>query len=168
MLSEKKVFGLVIGLVIAIGADVQASFVENMRLALGAAGFQQQLTRDPLSDGWNLQFGQTFNNRTFDFGNAELTLLSGNMQGRASIGNRGIPELELELNSTQIPYTFESFDGVHKLHVDDGVFQITSDIKVNKFGSYDVQLNVINRGTLISDDPAAGSVSIDYDLGKWR
>jgi len=165
MLREKRVLGLIFSLTVLVAVDAQAGFIKNLRYGLGAAGFQQQLIKDNLQDGWVLEFNQTFNDKHYDFGNSELTLLGGNMNGYFSIGHRGIPEVEFSINSTTIPYTFEYWDGLHKFTVDNGVFDIDSDIKINKYGFYDVQLNVVNRGTLVCDDPNIPPISLDYNVG---
>jgi len=166
MLNQKRMFGLVVGLIVLTAANVQAGLIKDLRLGLGAAGFQQQLTYDVLQGGYVLQFGQVFSNKKYDFGTSDLTLVSGSLTGNVSLGKRGVPELEIEMNTgTPIQYTYEYFDGPNKFTIENGAFNINTDIKVNKYGFYDVQLNVNNRATLVSDDPNIPAISLDYDIG---
>lgn len=165
MFNRKSVCAILV-LVGLLTLEAQAGFFETFRAGMGYAGFTQQTRRNLLADGWDYNFAQTFSDTKYDFGNVELTLLSGSLQGTASIGNRGIPEVELQLSTpTPISYTFVAFDGVNKLHVDDGTFNIDSDIKFNALGGYDIQLRIDNRGTLVSDDPNAAAIPIDYTVG---
>jgi hypothetical protein len=145
--------------------QAQAGLFKDIRYAVGYAGFSQQLQRNIIGDGWTYNYGQTFNDKEYDFGNSEL-ILNGTMNGSFNFTRRGIPEAELNLSTPNgLAYTYESTDGPNKFSIDDGFFNIDQKISINEFGGYDIQLTVTNRGTLVYDGATQTSTPINYDIG---
>lgn len=156
---------LVAGALLCGAVQAQAGLFKNVRYALGYAGFNQQLQRNVVADGWTYNYGQTFNNQEYDFGNSELTL-TGTVDGSFNFTRRGIPEVELNLSTPNgLAYTYESTDGPNKFSIDDGFFNIDQKISFNEFGGYDIELTVTNRGTLVFDGATQTSTPINYDIG---
>jgi hypothetical protein len=167
MFRSKKTMALILGVLGLVSVEADASLFTNFRYAMGYLGFQQQLSRNLLGDGWTYNFSQNFLDKEYDFGNAEVTL-NGFLKGTVDITNRGIPEVEFDLNTplgSPITYDFLATDGPHKLTVTNGTFGIQQKIILNAWGGYDIQLRVQNRGLLVSDDPNAEAVPLDYDIG---
>jgi hypothetical protein len=163
---KKSIVGWVVVGVVAIGSlQAQASErFDNFRYAMGIAGFGQQLTRNVVADGWTYDFGQTFSNTEYDFGNAELTL-NGTMVGQAVISNRGIPEIELNLSTpTGIFYDLLATDGPNKLTIDNGFFNVEQKIIINQYGGYNIQMRVTNQGTLVCGD-SCDETALNFDIG---
>jgi len=164
MLSKRVLVIGMLGVAGMVSHDAKAGWFDYIRYGMGAAGFQQQLKHDVFRDGWVYNFGQTFNNKTYDLGNAELTL-SGSLFGEFSFSRRGIDEVEFTLGTGDngLAYTYEYFDGLNKVTVDDGFLFIDEDIKINKYGFYDLQLNVSNRGTVVDEN--GNETPLDFDIG---
>lgn len=166
MSKHNRILAFVVTMIALSSVQADAGLFRNVRYALGYAGFQQQLTRDYIGDGWTFDFGTNWVNKEFNFGNEQLTL-SGPIGGSVSITQRGIPQIKFNLNTPNgIAYNFFATDGPQRFTVDNGAFSIQQQIIVNQYGGYDVQLRVRNRGTLVSEGPN-GTVSapLDYDIG---
>ena len=164
-MRNKLTISTIVLSVIFVPTISQAGIVKNLMYGLGAANLYPQVQRDILADGWRLNFGQNFVNQEYDLGNVQLTL-NGPLQGHFSISKRGIDEFEYHIDTpTGLTFNLLEFDGVNKMQVQNGTAYIKQDFTINKYGFYDIQLNVSVRGTLTSDDPLNLSKPLDFDIG---
>ncbi len=163
-------FGLLFGLTVQASASEWKDIRAGTWYALNYAGFQQQLTRDNYpgdGTGWTYNISQAFDNKEYRFGNTNITL-NGNVAGQFSYSTRGYSSIDLSWDIPGLDYTYESFVGDRKLHIDNGVFTSKAKINVNQFGIYSIQLEASNRGTLIDDGATSYSFPLDYNLGPMN
>ena len=122
--------------------------------------------RNLLGNGWTINANAFYNNRTFDFGNADLTL-SGVSNISAGYTLRGIPALTLRADSGSTPmiYDFKINTGVQDFQATGSVlYSIESEI--NALGFYDTQMQISNRGTYRADGMGIEDRgTLDYDIG---
>jgi hypothetical protein len=164
-------FGLLAGLTVQAAASDWKDIRGGAWYALNYAGFQQSLTQDDYpgdGSGWTYNIAQSFNNKEYRFGNTDITL-NGNVAGQFSFINKGYTSIDMSWSTPGgLGYTYESFVGDRKLHIDNGVFNSTAKINVNQFGMYTVELDVSNRGTLVDDGATSYSFPLDYNLGPMN
>jgi hypothetical protein len=162
----RKIGYILLAVVLGFGTlSANADFIENLQYGLGYAGFSQQPQKNYEGDGWNYNIGTTFTDRKFDFGNVDITL-NGAVTGQFGYTRRGIPEIEMIFNTPNgLTYDLDAFDGLNKYTVTDGQFFIASDIKLNLFGGYDIQLDISSAGELVSDDPNKAPIPLDFEMG---
>lgn len=160
----RPILVLVMLAVIVVPDIAGASLVKNTLVALGVADLNPRVRRDVFQDGWRIEFGQLFDDRTYDFGNIELTL-GGLLEGQFSVGTRGIDEFQFTLDTpASLSFDLVEFDGLNKVEIKDGIFDIQQDLTVNRYGFYDLELFVSARGDLTKNG-VPGSTPIDFDIG---
>lgn len=145
---------------------VQADLGRNLARGLTYFDWRFNASRDILSNGYTVNGAVNYNNREFDFGNADLTL-TGPMIFTGSYSKRGIPELELALSTAGRPmqYQFNINTGAQDLTATGSVL-IDISTTVNKYGFYDQLLQVSNRGTFETDGYLLrNGDTLDFDIG---
>lgn len=156
---------LIAVVILGSGPAVQGDVIKDVLYGLGYTGFSTDIQYDYLQDGWTFDTIRTFEDYEFDFGNVELNV-TGVVEGSASFSQRGIPEVELSLHTPGlIVFDLVEYDGINKVEVNDGILNVDQDIKINKYGFYDIQMHIWGRGDLVSEGPLAGTQPFDFDLG---
>ncbi len=165
------VCGLLGALVISLGASqAQGSLIRPVWRGLAIAGFETQLQRDLLQDGWNFTFAQNFIDKKFDFGNIELTV-SGPIVGGASVGLRGIPEVEMFIQTpatTQLVYSLLADTGPNQVVVEDATFIIDQHFKINALGFYTLELSIEGEGEIASTGPWGDQDDLNFEVGPIK
>jgi hypothetical protein len=144
----------------------RADLGRNLAQGLTYIDWRFNATRDVIGNGYTINGAVNYNNREFDFGNADLTL-TGPMVFTGSYTKRGIPELELSLNTANIPlqYQFNINTGAQDLTATGSVL-IDISTTVNKYGFYDQLFQISNRGTYETDGYLLrNGDTLDFDIG---
>jgi len=141
------------------------TLIKDVLYGLGIAGLNPRVQRDVFQDGWTVDFGSAFNDTKYDFGNVELTL-NGALQGSFGFGRRGIDEVAFSLETPGgLTFDLVEFDGINKISIDNGLLNINQNMKINRFGFYDIRMFVTGRGEVVAEGPLAGTQNIDFDIG---
>lgn len=146
--------------------DARAGLGRDLAYGLTFFDFRFSGSRDLLSDGITINGVANYNNREFDFGNGDLTL-TGPVRFTGSFSRRGIPELEVSLNTANQPlrYAFNINTGAQDLTATGSVL-IDMETTVNKYGFYDQIVQVSNRGTFETDGYVLrDGRTLDFDIG---
>lgn len=129
------------------------------------AGLFPRVQRDIYQDGWVVDFGRTFVDTTYDFGNVEMTL-NGALDGQFTIGHRGIDEISYSLSTPGgLAFQLVEWDGINEISVDDGLLNIEQNFKVNRYGFYTLEMNIVGRGTTVTNGILDDSAPIDFNVG---
>lgn len=162
------VCGLLGALVISLGASqAQGTLIGPAWRGLVIAGFDTQLQRDLFQDGWNFTFAQNFINKEYDFGNTELTI-SGPIVGGINFGRRGIPEVEIFLQtpaSSGLTYSLVSDTGLGHVDIENATFNIDQRLKINALGFYTLELSMEGEGEITSTGPRGDQDNLSFEVG---
>jgi hypothetical protein len=163
MLKNKAAMMMVV--VILLGAiQAQAGMFKDIRYAMNYAGFSQSIKKDILAQGQSYEFAQTFTGEEISFGSSEMTL-TGTVNGNVSYSTVGIPEVNFNLQTSGLAYTYDSGAGVNHYTIDDGYAVIDENISINEFGMYSIEYTVTNRATLVCEGAVDKESSLNFDVG---
>lgn len=124
------------------------------------------LRKNYIGDGYDIQLNNTYNNRRYDFGLADLTL-TGSVRTDLNLTKRVMPAIDIRSSTLNEPITYQ-FNINTGLQDYTTTGQITWDNSgsINALGFYDLTVYVSNRGSyqtegygLIDDG------TTDFDLG---
>ncbi|MHC4440978.1 MAG: PEP-CTERM sorting domain-containing protein [Planctomycetota bacterium] len=143
----------------------KADFINNLARGLSLFDYQFRGERNVLGDGWTIQTGATYDNRTFDFGVAQLTL-TGQVAGEVGYTLRGIPKGDFVLNTgaTPLAYEFKINNGIQN-YVGTGSALIDIDTSINALGFYNQSFHISNRGEYELSGLVQDTGTLDYDIG---
>lgn len=130
-----------------------------------------RIVANDYGNGYRLEFDRTFGTdsygraETFDLGNLELTL-SGSTQMTASYTTRGIPTFNIDAYTSSLSYLLVDETAGQEFELS-GTLDVTSQVEINRFGSYEIVLEINNtdatlEGTGLIVD---GSTDADFDVG---
>lgn len=173
----------VFGVAVACSAGpAQADFFDDLIRGLSAtAGVtapsatrqgQFVLAREPLMEGWRLDWTRTFGPDAFgrpnriDLGSVELTLLQGSAAIRGDFSRRGLPSAAVSIN-TPIPisYILDANTGAQD-SVIQGTLGMIMNIRANTLGFYDMQLRISNVAQINTDGfLEVNQDQLNFDIG---
>ncbi|GMV97394.1 MAG: hypothetical protein AMXMBFR83_17520 [Phycisphaerae bacterium] len=136
---------------VAGAPQARAELYKDVARGLALLDFQFSGERNLLGDGITVNTSAFYNNRTFDFGVAQLTL-TGQLSASAGFTRRGIPGANFSLNTGggNLNYTFTVNNGLQDLTAT-GTALVNVRANVNALGFYDKQIQISNRGTFTTD-----------------
>jgi hypothetical protein len=166
MLEKRICFGVMFIIIAFASLETRADLLEDFRWGLGAAGFKQQINRSYLQNGQSLSFSQDFSDKEYEFGFAEIAL-TGTLQGEIGYNKRPVPGVELKLKTPNggITYNYSDIIGGKKYYIENGLINADTEMEINKYGIYDIQLHTTNKATLICDDPNIPSIPLSFETG---
>ena len=162
-------------------SPASAGTFEELLDGMRASGFTLGVDHSNVSNSTIAAAGTTFNGNTIDFGDFDLTL-AGPLAAVVELGGRGIPTLDvilstgrLNVNPNRVVTVGDAQPLGYDLHLDTGTnetdvsgnFLLDARASVNRFGSYDLKLQLSNRqSTVIRGRYDEGSpTNLDFDLG---
>lgn len=156
-----------VSVLMALAAGVESARAELYRdVARGLAllDFQFAGERNVLGDGITVNAGASYNNRTFDFGLAQLNL-TGSVSMSAGFTRRGLPGANFSLNSSGLSYDFIINNGIQDMTAS-GQAVVDVSANINALGFYDKVIQISNRGTFDTDGSVGdNSGTLDFDVG---
>ncbi len=162
----KRALGMMLLGVLSAAGTAHAGVGTKILRGLSFVDFQFTGSRDIIGDGHTINGFTNYNNREFDFGNADLTL-SGPLGFTGTINRRGIPELEFSLNTLNqaLSYEYNLNTGAQDLTATGSVL-IDMGMTVNALGFYDQLLQVSHRGSFETDGYLLrDGDTLDFDIG---
>ncbi len=160
------VIGLSAVVALSCAVPAKANFLGSVARGLSLFDFQFAGERNVLGDGYNVNAVASYNNRTFDFGPAELTL-SGAVRLSGGYTTRGLPRFNFAATTlgTPLSYTLDFNNGIQE-YTATGSVLVNIDTKINALGFYDQTFQISNRGTAdISGFLLVDEESLDSDIG---
>lgn len=164
---------LVVALSVGISAPVASAGVfEDIALGLGALNFDLRGQNNFLSGGADFAALTQFQGNRLDFGVGDLTM-SGPISFEVSTGNRFANTLDIsfqtaltsDLASTPLTYEFNADMCGQETNVLGSVL-IDSNLSLNEFGCYKLNLQYSSRQTVANDGQFNDdSLTNDFDLG---
>lgn len=148
----------------------QADVPGKILFGLNQLGYQSQITRNFLGDGYEFQSVAPYSGRTFHLGLADLSLgrnSPATVQLTSGYTTRFLPEAHFSLTTLGAPlgYTFDFNNGIQDF-VATGTVRFDITTRINALGFYDKTVQISNRGTYSTDGfgPTEGG-SLDSDIG---
>lgn len=140
-------------------------------LVNGSRVGQLRVVPNRLGDGYRVEFDRNFGNdqfgrpEVFDAGPFEVQL-SGGLQATASYTDRFFPIGNLDLTASNLQYTVRAKTGAQDATVS-GTLNVASNVEVNPFGFYTIDLNVANTNSQFQADGlgVAGTDDTDFNVG---
>lgn len=158
--------GILSVVVLVSATAAQADIWMGLGRGLELFDYQFSGERNILGNGWTINASAFYNNRTFDFGLADVTLTGPSL---ISVGYtlRGIPSATFDFTSAgqSVSYNFNINTGLQDFNATGRIlYNVSTD--VNILGFYDTQIQLSNRGTYSTD--GFGMIddgTLDYDIG---
>lgn len=173
---------LIGAVVAACGASpAVAGMFENVLEGLRVSGFTLGIDQSNVSQSTVAAAGTTFQGNTLDFGDFEVTL-AGPVAAVVERGGRGIPTLDVILSTgalnvnpngvvtvgapQPVAYTINVDTGTNETNIT-GNFLLDARASINRYGSYDLKLQLSSRQTTEVRGRFDGNspTNLDFDLG---
>jgi len=140
-------------------------------LVNGSRVGQLRVVPNRLGDGYRVEFDRNFGNdqfgrpEVFDAGPFEVQL-SGAVQATASYTDRFFPIGNLDVQAQNLQYTVRAKTGAQDATVT-GTLNVASNVEVNPFGFYTLNLNVANTNSQLDASGLAvsGTDDTDFNVG---
>ena len=150
----------------------RAGFIEDAAFGLGYVGFDIQGQRMPLTGGFDVLVSRDFIGNPLDFGPWDVTL-QGPLSLSVNYGGRAVREWEVGLNTAStensanapLNYVLNYDAGGQETQIT-GNLLIDSNVAINQFGFYEIELAYSSRQTVVRDGRFANDeTDFDFDVG---
>jgi len=148
-------------------ANDVSDIYKSLAVGLSLIDMNPRLTYSYLSGGWDLDFGNSYSNQTYDFGNVSLTL-NGTIVGNVSLDTRGIGKLGYTLNTSGLGFELSqwSASGV-TTRIENGLLTTAQNVTFDKYGCYSIQYDLYVQGDVVTQgvEGIEGSQHFATELG---
>lgn len=171
MRAKWFIYSCVAATSLLLPAVAHAQLYTQIARGLFLAGFVPDVTRNPLSKGFDATYSRSFFNDSLNYGISSLTLTGGlTLQGR--VYQCPVNGAALSIKSTADPkgtavpltYTLTIPRAVEQITVT-GNITISTDTKVDQTGYYSVMTSIENRGTVTTTGLKNTTQNIDFNIG---